>query len=562
MNQRILLTIFLVVAVAVFAYFISTTSREADILFTNGIIYTLNAERPRAEAIAVRSGNIVAVGNSEELLSNYKSKEVIDLGGRTAVPGFIDAHVHMNGMGQMLQSILLVGIKSPEEVAALVHERAQSLRPGEWIYGRGWDQNLWPEKRFPTKAILDAAAPDNPLILGRIDGHAIWVNSAAMVLAGVGRETKDPEGGRILRDASGDPIGIFIDNAKLLIEDVFPSPTPADIERNILTAANECVRAGLTEVHDMGCGPEIGVYRNLAEQGRLPLRVYVAVAGRQEEWNEWRKSGPLIGFAGDILTVRAMKLYMDGALGSRGAALIEDYSDDPGNRGLTLMSEAEAEAKVSEALAAGFQPCIHAIGDRGDHLALNVLEKVLNGFPKKDYRARIEHAQVLAPRDIPRFKQLHILPSMQPAHCVSDMAWAEARLGPERVKGAYAWRSLLETGITIVGGSDFPNDVMYPLWGFYAAVTRSDATGYPPDGWHGEQKMTREEALKCFTEWAAFGAFEEHRKGTIDVGKHADITVLSRDIMTIPPSAILETAIDMTVVGGKIVFDRTRIPAP
>ncbi|MBI3766471.1 MAG: amidohydrolase family protein, partial [Ignavibacteriales bacterium] len=269
---------------------------------------------------------------------------------------------------------------------------------------------------------------------------------------------------------------------------------------------------------------------------------------------------PLVGYGDGVFTVRAVKLYVDGALGSRGAALVEEYSDDPGNRGLTRISDEELESNIRLALQHGYQPCIHAIGDRGNHIVLNAYEKVLSTLPKGDYRPRIEHAQVILPDDIPRFQNIGVLPSMQPIHATSDMFWAEGRLGPQRVNGAYAWKSLLKTGTIIVGGSDFPNDGMYPLWGFYAAVTRSDRTGYPQDGWYRDQKMTREEAARCFTQWAAYGSFEENVKGTIEVGKLADLTVLSKDIMKVPAMEILSTEISMTIVGGKIVYQNAGSP--
>ena len=421
---------------------------------------------------------------------------------------------------------------------------------------RSWDQNLWLQKQFPTKSVLDAAAPNNPVILGRIDGHAIWVNSKALQIANITRATKDPEGGKIIRDAAGNPAGVFIDNAKKLIEDSYPPQTREEIEESLLLAANECIKVGLTQVHDMDNSTEIEVYKSLVDRDKLPLRIYAAISTESKTWREWLTKGHLIGYGDDMLTVRAAKIYMDGALGSRGAALIQDYSDDPGNRGYTLMSEESLENTVRTAVQHGFQPCTHAIGDRANKIVLNIYEKVLRSIPKNDYRMRIEHAQVIALEDIPRFHQLGVLPSMQPIHATSDMYWAESRLGPERVKGAYAWRSLLDTGTPILGGSDFPNDNMNPLWGFYAAITRSDETWYPAEGWFGKQKMNREEALKAFTIWAAYGAFQEGMRGTVEYGKYADLTLLSKDIMTIPPKEILTTEVEMTVVGGKIVYTK------
>jgi len=563
MTQRSLFSLFFVGAALAFLYIVTTIPREANMVFVNATVYTLNPNQPVVQAVAIKHGRIVGTGNTEELLQKFSADTVIDLQGKTIVPGFIDAHGHIPGLGRALQSITLVGIRSPEAVADLIRERAKDVKPGWWIYGRGWDQNLWPNKQFPTKALLDAAAPNNPVILGRIDGHAIWVNSKSMEIAGVTAQTKDPEGGRIIRDAGGNPTGVFIDKARALIEDHFPPPSDEEIERSLIIAIQECVKYGLTAVHDMGEIHEPGVdakridiYKRLADENLLPVRIYAAVNAPAEGWDIWSTRKPLIGYGNDMLTVRAVKMYMDGALGSRGAALMKEYTDDPENRGLTLMSEDELQRLVGRAAESGYQPCTHAIGDRGNHIVLNAYEKVLNNLPPGDYRLRIEHVQVLMPSDIARFKHLGILPSMQPTHATSDMYWAEARLGPERIKTAYAWRSLIETGSIILGGSDFPVESPNPLWGFYAAITRSDHNGYPADGWYGRQKMTREEALKAFTTWAAYGAFQEKMKGTIEYGKYADLTVLSKDIMTIPPKEILETEVEMTIVGGKIVYEK------
>jgi predicted amidohydrolase YtcJ len=473
------------------------------------------------------------------------------------MPGFTDAHAHMDGLGRLLESVILVGAPSPREVARLVQSRVRDAAPGSWILGRGWDQNLWETKEFPTASVLDEVSPANPVVLIRIDGHVIWVNSRAMALAGVNAATADPPGGKIFRTPGGEPSGIFSDKARDLVEDHVPPPAAEDVERQLLRAAGECARNGLTEVHHMGIDSlQIAVYRRLAAEHRLPIRIYAAISAPGGAWDAWKQGPPIVGAGGGMLTIRSMKLYMDGALGSRGAALVEAYSDDPGNRGLTIMSDSDLVSCIREALAHGYQPCVHAIGDRANHIVLNAYEKVLSEFPPGDYRPRIEHAQVLLPEDIPRFKKLGVLPSMQPIHATSDMYWAESRLGPERIRGAYAWRSLLETGSIIPGGSDFPNDGLSPLWGFYAAFTRSDRDGYPQEGWHREERMTREEAARCFTQWAAYSAFEEDARGSIETGKDADLTILSKDIMKVLPQEVLSTDVEMTVVGGTIVYQK------
>jgi len=385
-----------------------------------------------------------------------------------------------------------------------------------------------------------------------------------MELAKVSSNTEDPSGGRIYRDKSGKPTGVFVDNAIDLISTVVPEFTDEEVEARLKLALAECVKYGLTEVHDMGVDLQtITVFKKLIDQGECPIRIYGIIGGAGETWEYYRDHGRETGYGNGMLTVRAIKLFIDGAMGSRGAALVEEYSDDPGNRGLTVDSEENLEAICREALAKGFQVCTHAIGDRGNHIMLNVYEKVIKTLPPntESPRWRIEHAQVLLPSDIPRFNQLGVLPSMQPTHATSDMYWAEARLGPERVENAYAWRSLLDAGAIIVAGSDFPVEGVNPLWGFYAAAIRSDKNGYPQDGWYPEQKMTREEAAQCFTQWAAYGSFQEQDKGTIESGKLADLTVLSKDIMHISPTEILSTEVEMTIVGGKIIYQKPPVAA-
>ena len=548
----------MIVSAATFLMVVNSTKHEAHMLLVNGLVYTLGADHPIAQSIAIRGNTIVAVGSSDDLRRQFAADTVIDLEGKTVMPGFIDAHGHMGGLGQLLQSVKLVGAGSAAEAAGRVQARARTAQPGAWIHGRGWDQNLWEDNRFPTAAELDSVSVDHPVVLIRIDGHVIWVNSLAMQLARVSRETKDPPGGRIIRTPTGDPTGVFIDEARNIIEAVVPPATPEEIEQSLLIAAAECAKAGLTEVQDMGIDSlGIAIYRRLAAQKRLPVRVYAAISAPGPTWDAWKKKGPVIGEANGMLTLRAMKMYMDGALGSRGAALVDEYTDDPGNRGLTMMSSADLELNIREAVLRGFQPCVHAIGDRANNIVLNAYEKVLSSLPRTDCRPRIEHAQVLLPADIPRFKKIGVLPSVQPIFATSDMYWAEARLGPVRIKGAYAWRSLLETETIILGGSDFPNDGMNPLWGFYAAFARSDRNGYPQDGWYRDQRITRDQAARCFTQWAAYGSFEEEKKGTIETGKLADLTILSRDIMQVPAMEVLSTDVEMTIVDGKIVYRKT-----
>lgn len=550
-----ILSLFLIVSVyfMIFRY----RTQEASMLLTNGVVYTLNDNHTAAEAVAVNNGRIVGVGSNDEIRRKFKSDRIIDLKGRAMYPGFVDAHGHMEGLGALLSNLDLDGTTSVEEIQKLVGEWAKSVKPGAWLRGRGWDQNKWVQHSFPTHQMLDAVVKDIPVYLRRVDGHALWVNQKALDLAGITRSTRDPEGGRIIRDKSGNPTGVFVDNGIDLIDSVMPQPTEEERTDAFRKAVAECVKVGLTEVHDMGEDLQaIAIYKKLIAEKRFPFRVYVAIGGIGKTWSRYLQEGPEIGGNDGRLTIRALKLYADGALGSRGAALIEPYSDDPGNRGLTLTSSEQLKSAADQALEKGFQVCVHAIGDRANNLVLNVYEEALKSNPAKakDARFRIEHAQVLTPGDIPRFHELEVIPSMQPTHCTSDMYWAEDRLGPERVKGAYAWRSLLDQGSIIPAGSDFPVESPNPLFGFYAAITRQDKKGWPEGGWFPAQRMTRQEALKSFTTWAAYAAFEENLKGRIETGMLADFTILSDDIMKIDALRIPDARVEMTIIGGDVVY--------
>ncbi len=554
MFKRLLLILIVLLTWETSYYLTTRTRKHADMLLVNGTVYTFDPRNTIASAIAIEGNRIVGIGSGEELRSRWEGGTCIDLRGGVVFPGFIDAHAHVYGLGELMQSVNLVGVGSVEEAVARVSQKIARVHPGEWIYGRGWDQNLWKSQEFPLAKNLDVVSPDNPVVLIRIDGHAIWVNTKAMSIAGVNRMTSDPSGGKIIRNSLGEPTGVFVDNARDLIEVKVPPASPEEISRCIINAVHESVGFGLTEVHDMGIDSvEISIYRELADQQKLPVRIYAAIGAPSPTWDLWQNRQPLIGYGGGMFTLRAMKMYVDGALGSRGAALVEEYSDDPGNRGLTLNDD-QLEPELRVAVRRGYQPCVHAIGDRANHIVLDAYEKVLMPGAARDVRPRIEHAQVLLPDDIKRFRQLGVLPSMQPVHATSDMPWAGARLGPDRVRSAYAWRSLLQTGTWIIAGSDAPNDVLNPLCGIYAAITRQDPHGDPPGGWYPEQSMTREEAVRAYTCWAAYGGFEENAKGTIEYGKLADLTILSNDIMKIPPAEILTTKVLYTIVNGKIVY--------
>lgn len=540
------------------AALIGCAVKKADLIFKNANIITMDEKNPRAQAIAIRGDKILAVGSNQQI-ERFRGRgtKVLDLEGKTIVPGLIDAHVHLISLGKSLSILNLEGTSSLDEVLEMVKEKVQRAKPAEWILGRGWDQNDWPIKEFPTRWDLDRVAPQNPVHLTRICGHMVWVNSRVLEMAGITKETKSPEGGKIIHDPStGEPTGVFVDQAIDLVERIIPPPTYQQKKEYAKRAIRGCLRVGLTEVHDASVELEmVKIYKELLKEGNLPLRLYLMLRGPGKAVKAYLERGPEIGLGDRRLTIRAIKLFADGSLGSRGAALLEPYSDAPGERGLITMDPDTACEIMVRALERGFQVCTHAIGDSANRLVLNLIERALKGHPSRDHRFRIEHAQVIAPEDIPRFAKLGVIPSMQPAHCTSDMYWAEDRLGPERVKGAYAWRSLLDTGVRIPGGSDAPVESINPLWGIYAAVTRQDHKGWPQGGWHPEQRVSREEALRMFTLDAAYGAFEEKIKGSLEKGKLADLTVLSKDIMRVPAPEILQTEVLMTVVGGKIVFE-------
>ncbi len=535
---------------------------SADLVLTNGRIYTVDNARPQASALAVRGGRVLFVGSDGEARAlSGPSTRFIDLQGATVVPGIVDAHAHLLGLGNTLERVNVAGSSSYVDVIGRVKAWAKDVKPGEWIQGRGWDQNRWSNKEFPTHDALSRAFPNNPVVLVRIDGHALLANAKAIALAGVTAATTDPSGGRIIRLSSGAPSGVFVDNAMGLIESAIPAPTRADRKRAILAAIAEANRWGLTGVHDPGEDAEtIGVFEELAKAGNYTLRNYVMLSDPGEPGsaaalqNPYIRRGPQSALYDGHLWIRAIKLYADGALGSRGAALLAPYSDEPSNTGLLVSKPEHIRAWAEVGLKQGFQINVHAIGDRGNRIVLDAFDSALKKIPKADHRFRIEHAQVLSPEDIPRFAKLGVIPSMQATHQTSDMPWAGARVGPERIRGAYAWRSLLNTGVVIPNGTDFPVEEVNPLLTFHAAVTRQDPSNLPAGGWYPEQKMTREEALQSMTIWPAYAGFQESILGSLTPGKYADFVVLDRDIMRVPDAEILGTRVISTWIGGKRVY--------
>lgn len=550
---------------------------HADLVVLDGKIVTLSPRQPRVEAVAAGGGRIVAVGDNAGIRNWIGPKtKVLRVDGKLVTPGLIDSHAHLLGVGQSQQRLDLVGTTSQRQIAELVRQRASRLPPGRWVLGRGWDQNDWPQRRFPTHRLITEAAPDRPVYLTRIAGHAGWANRAALELAGIDRNTPDPPGGRILRDEHGDPTGVLIDRAQELVTAKIPPASEAENIEALELAIVECLKLGLTSLHDANSGRElVALCRRLLRDGRLSIRLYVMLAGSDQKLlAEAFAQGPQIGLGDHHLTIRAVKLFADGALGSRGAALLEPYADEPNHKGLLMMSEEEIFRVTQQALDHGFQVCTHAIGDRANRLVLDAYQRALLARPEvRDPRFRIEHAQILDAADIPRFAPAingtprgptewpGVIASMQPTHCTSDMPWVHDRIGPARAaEGAYVWQKLLARGARICGGSDAPVESLDPLWGIYAAVTRQDHAGNPPDGWYPDQRMTRLQALRSFTLEAAYAAFEEDLKGSLEVGKLADLIVWSKDFLEIPPPEILTTHAEVTILGGEVAYRRKGAP--
>ena len=533
--------------------------QTATLVLVHGRVHTLDPSVPDSTALAITGDRIARVGSDKEVsaLMGPETRK-IDLQGRSVLPGLIDSHLHLASIGKSLEELDLKGIASLEEAVRLVADAASRSASDAWILGRGWDQNLWPMPEFPTAPMLDAVSGNHPVSLQRVDGHALWANSKAMEAAGITRRTPDPRGGRILRDrATGSPTGVFLDDAMELVESKVPKPAPQTRQRWIEQAGRRLLASGITSVQDAGVDPEhIDLYKKMVEEGSLPLRVYAMLGDSNRKFPDYFAQEPVIGYGDRRFTFRALKVGVDGALGSRGAALLSPYSDDPKNSGITTMPGEQLEEITREALRRGFQVCVHAIGDRANRMALDRFQRALEAVPVQDPRLRIEHAQIVSPEDLPRFGKLGILASMQPVHATSDMPWVPARLGPDRLAGAYAWKTLLNTSAHLAFGSDAPIESLNPFKGLLAAVTRQDESLAPEGGWLPEERLTREEALKAYTLWAAYAAFEENEKGTLSPGKLADLVVLDRDYFEVPEAEIGQLVPEMTLLGGKVVYTR------
>lgn len=554
-----------------------STRQECDIIYYNGTIHTMDSSLSTVEALAVRDGKIVATGTRAAVEGAWTAAAQVDLGGADVFPGFIDAHAHLYGLGEEAVTLQLLGTRSVDEIQSMLREHIRGHDGAEWIRGRGWDQNDWAEHAFPNKSDLDAVTTDHAVFFSRVDGHAGWANSRALDLCGITADTPDPEGGRILRDASGRPTGILLDNAMELVRSHIPVPDAAARREAYRAAVQRCLATGMTGMHDMGLDAEdISALRDLIEAQQFPFRITGYIDGRGDTWEAHLKKGRQ-SIGAQQLTIAGLKLYADGALGSRGAWLLAPYLDDPGNRGIPIIAEDTIAFEAERALRAGMQVCVHAIGDAAVRTVLDAYAQALRAAPDAPYPLRVEHAQVIDPADIPRFAALGVLPSMQPTHGTSDMYWAEARLGAGRMEGAYAWQSLIRSGSIVPGGSDFPVERPDPLAGIYAAAFRMDAEGRPsspediagafivdpaaPDrearwenGWYAKESMTREEAVRAFTTWAAAAAGLQDSMGSLETGKWADFTVLSQDILTVPRAHFLATRVLATYVGGTPVF--------
>jgi len=534
---------------------------DPGLLLEGATVYVSAEARPERSDVLVRDGKIVFVGDPGEARRKAPQAARVDLTGAFIFPGWADAHGHLSGLGRSLEVADLRGASDARDAAGRMAAVAASLPAGNWAEGRGWDQNRWPGQKFPDARDLDALLPGRPAVARRVDGHAIWVNSAALKAARLDASTPDPHGGRILRREDGSPSGVLVDRAADLVESAMPAATPEDFERRILAASRACAKVGLTEVQDAShYGPEeIAALGRLADAGKLPIRIYATVSNEAKDLPGFFSKGQRIGNGSDFLTVRAIKVLADGALGSRGAALLTDYSDEPGNRGLLVTPAERLAVLARDAREKGWQLWIHAIGDRGNRLALDAFAKAALEVPAPaagGARPRIEHAQVVAVEDIPRFGREGVIASIQPTHATSDMPWAEKRVGPGRIAGAYAWRSLKNGGARLAGGSDFPVESENPLLGFYAAVTRQDLKGKPPGGWRPHERLTRREALALFTSDAAYAAFEEDRRGRIAPGFEADLSVFARDPMAAPEREIPRIPAVLTIVGGRVVYGR------
>jgi predicted amidohydrolase YtcJ len=555
-------------------------SREASLILINARVYTLDWEEPApdgtaspgaprdsagwypdAQAVAIRDDEILFVGSGTDAMQfEGDSTRIVDLAGATIIPGLVDSHTHVFGLGALLDQVNLVGIETEEQAVELIVERAKSVPKGEWIVGRGWDEGAW-ANRYPDKELLTAKVPDHPVFMDSLHGFAGWGNQMALDEAGITAETPVPVGGEMRLGEDGEPTGLFLNQAVQMLGSAVPEPSPETLAKHVLLGLNRMATDGYTAVHEAGLDArQMRVLEELETEGKLPIRVYAMLSLRDEDLiRQWIAKGPDADNDGMLVT-RTVKAYYDGALGSRGARLLYDYEDKPGHRGVSGDEYGFNETLNAEAMKAGFQIAIHAIGDAGNREALDILEAVFQEHPSTAAnRHRIEHAQVLSPEDIPRLGELGIIASMEPPHAMEDKTWAEQRLGSERILGAYAWRSLREAGARLTFNSDNPGSDHSIFYGLHSAITRQDKEGEPEGGWFPEQSVTAEEAVRAYTSWSAYASFQENEAGVIEPGRRADLTVMDIDPFSVAgqrPGRLLDGQIVMTIVDGNIVYAR------
>ena len=533
---------------------------EADLVLINAKVYTANEKLPEAEAVAILKDKIIFVGSANESVQyTCNDNRIKDLGGNFIFPGFIDAHAHLKGIGYREMNLNLQGANSLKEMLTQVEIYANGLEPGKWVIGRGWIEKKWPEGRFPTIQELDMISPDKPMALERADGHAIIVNSLALEMANITGNTPDPVGGKIDKDESGKPNGVLIDKASLLVESIIPKRTREDEKQALKAGLERTAMMGWTQLQDAGSPlSDYEILKEIREEEGLPVRIHMYISDGEDAL-KFINTGPYFD-EDHYLISRGVKLYADGAIGSRGAAFFEKY-DDYETKGLIIFQKEETMPKLIKSLVNGIQIQTHAIGDLANSITLDWYEEAFNSVKLENRlienpRWRIEHAQNILPEDQIRYSDLDIIASMQPSHAIGDLHFAHKRLGEERLDNAYTWRNLIDLGVTIAGGSDAPVEIGDPRIEFKAAVSRKDLDGFYKDYWNIEQSVSREEALYMFTKWASYSVFEEDIKGTIEVGKLADFTVFSKDLMTIPEEEIMSSEVVMTIVGGEIKFPK------
>ncbi|MCC3862423.1 amidohydrolase [Pseudemcibacter aquimaris] len=531
----------------------------ASMVLMGGNVITVDDQFSLKTAVAIQGKRIIAVGSDEDIKAYIGSDtNVIDLAGKTVLPGLIDVHGHIHSYGRLLQNLDLNNTKSYAEIIAMVKAKAETLEPGEWIIGQGWDQNNWDEKIFPTQEPLSAVSPNNPVILNRTDGHAILANKNAMDIAGITNDTPDPDGGKIIRNEAGEATGVFVDLAEELIRQYEPV-TDKNIADRLTVTADKALSVGLTMVHDLGTSPaELKVFKAMAENGEFDMRVNVMFDNPAEEidYRAFFKENKIENIDDHMLMAKGIKLYRDGALGSRGALLTEPYHDDTHNYGIEVATQEEVYEISKAAIDTGIQIVTHAIGDEAVSTTLNSYEKAFNETGKQDHRFRMEHAQIIHEEDVNRFVELGVIPGVQPGSVITDMDWTETRIGPERIKRAYLFRDFLNTGTPLIFSSDFPTESINPFEGMYRAVTRMHEDGTPANGWNIEQAVTIEEAIKAHTIWAAYSSFDEDILGSIETGKYADLIVIDRDVLSIESTDLKNVQVEYTIVGGDIKYSK------